>query len=117
MDTTKGLTPFKMLDTYGLPLGICIDWMRSHGMTIISHEFIIEAVRAGWKFEKAMAVLREAIAEREGTKDADAVVKWLEPYCKSLIAKGALKESEEENGTNESDVTRAEDEGMLGGEA
>ena len=93
---------FFHLDTYGLPLGIQIDLAEKHGpvmrgnvrladgVRIALDSFVYDAVAAGWKFDKAISLCEEALAERYGTSAAAAHVGRLASGCKAFIAGGGL---------------------------
>ena len=59
---------FKYLDTHGLPLIMHMDFCEKKGFRTALDHFVADAVKAGWKFEKAMSVVQEALQEKYGPK-------------------------------------------------
>ena len=61
--TTDGLPviggAFKLYDTHGLPLDVLRDMAREGGFMFAMDDFVVDAVRSGWKESKAWAVARE----------------------------------------------------------
>ena len=81
---------FKYLDTHGLPLAIQMDFVEARGLRVALDSFIFDAIRAGWKWEKAIGTVRDALEERHGTEKAAEVMKDLAVGCKRAIANGIL---------------------------
>ena len=41
---------FALLDTYGLPLSVCMDECEKKGFRVAADSFVYDAVRAGWPY-------------------------------------------------------------------
>jgi hypothetical protein len=87
---------FRMYDTMGLPLSVQIDRCREYGIPLSLPDFVLDAVRAGWPFEKAILVAGEAVVEVDGSSWNDYMVRYMEPYCRKLIAEGTLLKAKED---------------------
>ena len=73
---------FKYLDTYGLPLVMHMDFCESKGFRTALDYFVADAVKAGWKFEKAISVAQGALQEKYGPKLGQEVARRLESGIK-----------------------------------
>lgn len=82
---------FMYVDTYGLPLSICMDECEKQGACVAADSFVYDAIKAGWKFEKAIAVVVEAWAEKYGITTARRLEPLLVNGCKKRIANGILE--------------------------
>lgn len=69
---------FYVSDTQGVPLAVQIAAAREKGGGISVPHFYTDAVRAGWKPEKALAVSREALI------DSGCLPEYVEAACAYL---------------------------------
>ena len=84
------MTPFKLVDTHGLPLVFVMDYLNKHKMAAQLDEFVYDALRAGWTPERAFAICQEALIMMAGPRRGPELARALEEGCKRRIAKGAL---------------------------
>ena len=82
---------FMYVDTYGLPLSMCMDECEKQGARVAADSFVYDAVRAGWSFDKAIAVVVEAWSEKYGAARANSLKQPLVDGCKKYIAGGILE--------------------------
>lgn len=54
---------FKLFDTYGLPLAVQIEAARKYGAVLSVPSFYADAIEAGWKKARALAVIEEALID------------------------------------------------------
>ena len=54
---------FFLSDTHGLPLSLLLEQAKEFGMDVSLPQFFVDAIRAGWKTEKAIATIREALVD------------------------------------------------------
>ena len=88
---------FFYLDTHGLPLVEQMDACEAKGMRVALDTFVYDALRAGWAFDKAMAVVQEALTEKHGVVKAEEAMKILRYGCVKRIAAGELNEKPQES--------------------
>lgn len=87
---------FYLYDTKGLPLEVMIEHTRltaainGDGISVGLPNFVVDAVKAGWTFEKAILVVREALVDVDGPNDGKKAADLVEQFCRIIIAKGAL---------------------------
>ncbi len=58
--------PFRAVSEWGLPLVYVLDHTRGQ---VDLRRFVLDARKAGWKCDKAVAVIREALFEFGETRD------------------------------------------------
>ena len=82
---------FKMLDTFGFPLVMCMDECEKKGFRVALDTFVFDAIKAGWSFEKAIAVVTEAVTEKYGMAfvNSERFARF-KPAIMNEIADGAL---------------------------
>lgn len=85
---------FFMYDTHGLPLWVQMDYCLSRGCTVALDSFVMDALSAGWSFEKACAPVREALEMNFGP-DAQEIMELFVPYVKNKIAKRYLEKTKQ----------------------
>lgn len=68
---------FLFVDTYGLPLGIIIDYCSSQGVPVDLKKFVTDAISHGWPRRKALAVVRESLVGKLSPRQADVEVEVL----------------------------------------
>ncbi len=77
---------FKMYDTFGLPLSVVIDHLKSKNLVPAWDMFIKDALDAGWKAKKITTCIQEAIVDTDGRDHwkamEDKVLICLEKYAK-----------------------------------
>jgi alanyl-tRNA synthetase len=57
------LNAFKLHDTHGMPLSSTLDCAEEKNMNVSIPHFYRDAVKAGWKPERALAVIDEALTD------------------------------------------------------
>lgn len=81
---------FKYLDTYGLPLAMCMDACEKHGLRVAADSFVYDALIAGWSWEKSLATVQEAWADKYGSAKSRELIAILSHGCAREIAYGKL---------------------------
>ena len=54
---------FRLFDTHGVPLAVQIEVARARGCSVSVPDFYRDALRAGWRPERALATVEEPLVD------------------------------------------------------
>jgi hypothetical protein len=72
---------FYFMDTHGVPLTLQVEAVQARGTALSLPHFYRDAMKAGWKPERALAVIEEALVDGgTGREYVDAALEWLKSH-------------------------------------
>lgn len=76
---------FKLYDAHGIPLELIFNYAKEEGYVLSVDSFFIDAIKAGWKKDRIINLLKDVLLELHGPIHQNEILEKLFTFNKALI--------------------------------